>query len=81
MYCGKSIGMERMPTNAREEFTLPYDVVLNLLVGYKGKKHVITINYSFTSIGLFKSILKKRIYAMTTLCANRMGIPQFLMDT
>jgi len=72
IYCGKSIALEG--TCATQDSTLAYNVVLNSLVGHEGKGHIITMGNYFASIGLFKSLLERGIYAIRTLWTNQVGI-------
>jgi len=63
------------------ECGLAHDVVVNLLVDYKGKRHV-TVDSYFTFIGgviaPFKTLLEKGIYSTRMLCTNYVGIPLVL---
>ena len=51
-----------------------------ILSPYEGKGHVITMNNFFSSIPLFKELLKRGTYATGTIRSNRVGLPDVLKD-
>jgi hypothetical protein len=79
-YVGKSQDVDEEAQRARRDSTLAHGVVVDLLDGHKNKGHVVTMDNYFTSVGLFKDLLSKGIYATGTVRSNRVGIPSVLKN-
>jgi hypothetical protein len=81
IYCGKEEATSTVEPIARGEPKLAHKVVMDLAKDIEGKWHVIAMDNFFTSIGLFKELGEKTIYATGTLRSNCIGIPSALKDT
>jgi hypothetical protein len=66
---------------ARGELKLTHKIVMKLSRDIEGKEHIIAMDSFFTSVGLFKELAEKAIYATGTLRSNRIGIPSALKNT
>jgi hypothetical protein len=60
---------------------LAEEVVLKMVDGMDNKGHVVVMDNYFTSVGLFKKLLDKGIYATGTVQNNRIGLPSELSNT
>jgi hypothetical protein len=80
IYVGKSQNVEEEDQRARRDSTLAHGVVVDLLDDHENKGHIVAIDNYFTSVGLFKDLLGRGIYATGTLCSNRVGIPSILKN-
>jgi hypothetical protein len=60
---------------------VPYGVVMKLLRGLEGKGHCVVMDNFFCSIPLFQDLVKKGIYATSTVRSNRIGLPSHLRNT
>jgi hypothetical protein len=65
----------------RGEASTAYGVVMNLLCGLEDKGHCVVMDNYFCSIPLFEDLARKGIYAIGTVCSNRIGLPQNLKNT
>jgi hypothetical protein len=77
VYCSKSMatlggGGGGMSQGA--EKNLAHRVVTNLTAGLDNKGHVITMDNFFTSVGLFRDLKRRGIYATGTMRSNRIGL-------
>jgi hypothetical protein len=81
IYCGKEEAISTVEPIARGEPKLAHKVVVELSRDIEEKGHVIAMDNFFTSVGLFKELAKKAIYATGTLRSNRIGIPSALKNT
>jgi hypothetical protein len=81
IYCGKMEDTKEVAQVACGELHLPYKVVLDLAVDVEGKEHVLSIDNFFTSIGLFKELASKKIYATCIVRTNQVGLPLILKNT
>jgi hypothetical protein len=79
--CGKEEAISTVEPIARGEPKLAHKVVVELSRDIEGKGHVIAMDNFFTSIGLFKELAEKAIYATGTLRSNCIGIPSALKNT
>jgi hypothetical protein len=80
IYCGKEEATSIVEPIAREEPKLTHKVVMDLAKDIEGKWHIIAMDNFFTSVGLFKELGEKTIYATGTLRSNRIGIPSAFKD-
>jgi hypothetical protein len=80
IYVEKSQDVDEEAQRARRDSTLAHGVVIDLLDGHENKGHVVTMDNYFTSVGLFKDLLSKGIYATGTVHSNRVGIPSVLKN-
>jgi hypothetical protein len=81
IYCGKSISTFDHPQPSREEASLGYSVVMDLTRGLEDKNHVVTMDNYFTSVGLFRDLERRGIYATGIVRSNRIGLPPDLTNT
>jgi hypothetical protein len=81
IYCGKKEAISTVEPIARGEPKLTHKVVTELSRDIERKGHVIAINNFFSSIGLFKKLAEKAIYATGTMRSNRIGISSTLKNT
>ena len=81
IYCGKEETISTVEPIARGELKLVHKVMMELSRDIEKKRHVIAIDNFFTSIGLFKDLVEKAIYATGTLRSNCIGIPSALKNT
>jgi hypothetical protein len=81
VYCGKTDETEKVPRIARREPRLAHKVVLDLAAEVQGKGHVISMDNFFTSVGLFEELASMQIYAIGTMCTNKIGLPSVLKNT
>ena len=81
IYCGKKEAISIVKPIARGEPKLSYKVVMELSRDIEGKRHVIAMDNFFLSVGLFKELVEKAIYATRTLRSNRIGILSAFKDT
>ena len=81
IYCGKTQVVEEERRIARGEPKLARNVVVNLTSEIGGRGHVIVMDNFFTSVGLFRDLLSKSIYATGTMRSNRIGVPIVLRNT
>ena len=56
-------------------------IVLNMVDGMENKGHVVVMDNYFTSVGLFKKLLNRGIYATGTVRSNHVCLPMQLSDT
>jgi hypothetical protein len=80
IYVGKSQDVDEEAQRACRDSTVAHGVVVDLLDGHEKKVHVVTMDNYFTLVGLFKDLLSKGIYAIGTVCSNRVGIPSVLKN-
>jgi hypothetical protein len=59
---------------------LAHGVVVDLLDGHENKGHIVAMDNYFTSVGLFKVMLSRGIYAIGTMHSNRVGILSILKN-
>jgi hypothetical protein len=59
---------------------LAHKVVLDLAADVQGKRHVISMDNFFTSVGLFEELASMRIYATRTVRSNQIGLPLALKN-
>jgi hypothetical protein len=69
------------PSGPRVEATLTEGVVLNMVDGMENKGHVVVMDNYFTSVGLFRKLLDRGIYATRSVRNNRVGLPADLANT
>jgi hypothetical protein len=81
IYCGKSQVVRDEQPVARGEPKLAHNVVLDLARAIEGRGHVIAMDNFFTSVGLFRDLLSRTIYATGTMRSNRIGVPLVLRNT
>jgi hypothetical protein len=81
IYCSKEEATLTVEPIARGVPKLVHKVVMDLAKVIEGKMYVITMDNFFTSVGLFKELGEKTIYATGTLRSNRISIPSALKDT
>lgn len=77
MYQGN---MPEVSEESRKIFGLGGSVVLFLSEPLKSNRHYLTMDNFFTSINLFYTLQKKKIYATGTIRSNRFCNPPFLSD-
>ena len=70
MYCEKEEGREDVTRVARGEAKLVQKVVLDLVQDVQGKRHIITIDNFFTSVGLLQELASMQIDVTGTLRSN-----------
>jgi hypothetical protein len=63
------------------ETKLAHNVVLRMLEGLWNRGHLVVMEIFSSSIGLFKELLSKGIYACGTMRSNRVGLPTVLKNT
>jgi hypothetical protein len=73
IYCGAQNGGD-VPAR-RGEGNLARNVVVKLMEGLEGKGHVLITDNYFSSIGMFKELAEREIFATGTMRANRVGLP------
>jgi hypothetical protein len=81
IYCGKMISTLENSRPSRAEASLGSTVVMDLMRGLEGKNHVVTMDNFFTSVGLFRDLERRGIYATGTVRSNRVGLPPDLTNT
>lgn len=81
VYCGKNHAVVDDEQPHRGESNLAFEVVTKLLDGLHDVGHVVVMDNYFTSIGLFRYLLSKGIYATGTIRVNRVGLPAKMKDT
>jgi hypothetical protein len=59
---------------ARKEQALAHRVVTDLTAGLENKGHIIVIDNYFISVGFFRDLEQRGIYAMGTMRSNRVGL-------
>ena len=74
VYCGKSGETLASRANTREDQALAHRVVLNLTMGLEQKGHVLVMDNYLMSIGLFRGLEWRGIYATRTMRSNRIGL-------
>ena len=65
----------------RGESLLVHNIVMKLMAGNHQKRHCVVMHNYFTSVGLFEELSQNGIYATSTICTNRIGIPQQFKNT
>jgi hypothetical protein len=65
---------------AQGEVRLAHKVVLDLAADIQRKRHVISMDNFFTSVGLFEELASMRIYTTWTVRSNRIGLPLTLKN-
>ena len=80
VYCGKDPIVKEEIRRPWGEARLAYNVVLQLVSPYEGKRHVITMDKFFSSIPLFKELLERGTYATSTIRCNCVGLPDVLKN-
>jgi hypothetical protein len=80
IYVEKLQNVEEEEQRAHRDSTLAHGVVVDFLGGHENKGHVVAMDNYFTSVGLFKDLLDRGIYATRTLRSNRVGIPSILKN-
>jgi hypothetical protein len=63
------------------ENNLAEGVVLKMVDGMENKRHVVVMHNYVPSVGLFKKLLDRGIYAICTVRNNRVGLPLQLANT
>jgi hypothetical protein len=63
------------------ESKLAHNVVMRMLEGLWNRSHLVVTDNFFSSIGLFKELLQKGVYAIGTVRSNRVGLPIDLKNT
>ena len=58
---------------AQGEARLAYKIVLDLAADVQEKRHVISMDNVFTSVGLFEELASLRIYATRMVRSNQIG--------
>jgi hypothetical protein len=58
---------------------LDYKIILELVANVQGKRHVINMDNSFISIGLFEELALRKIYAISMMKKNQVGLPLALI--
>jgi hypothetical protein len=81
IYCGKSNSILECPQPSRVEASLGHSVVMDLTRGLEEKNHVVTMDNYFTSVGLFRDLECRGIYATGMVRSNRIGLPPDLTNT
>jgi hypothetical protein len=74
VYCGKSTATLGGGMSQGAEQNLAHWVMTNLTSGLDNKGHVITMDNFFTSVGLFRDLERRGIYATGTMHSNRIGL-------
>jgi hypothetical protein len=74
VYCGRSTVTLEGGMSQGVEQNLAHRVVTNLTSGLDNKGHVITMDNFFTSVGLFRGLERRGIYATRTMRSNRIGL-------
>jgi hypothetical protein len=81
IYYGKAISSLENPRPSCAEASLAHTVVMDLVRGLEDKNHVVTMDNYFSSVGLFRNLEWRGIYATSTVRANRIGLPPDLTNT
>jgi hypothetical protein len=74
IYCGKSQATLESRASTTEEQNLAHRVVTQLTTGLENKGHVVVMDNYFTSVGLFRDLERRGIYATGTMRSNRIGL-------
>jgi hypothetical protein len=74
IYCGKNQATLEGRASSREEQSLAHRVVMDLTGGLEHKNHVVVMDNFFTSVGLFRDLERRGIYATGTMRSNRIGL-------
>jgi hypothetical protein len=74
VYCGKTQATLARSASTREEQALAHRVITQLTTGLENKEHVLVMDNYFTSIGLFRDLERRGIYATGTMRSNRIGL-------
>jgi hypothetical protein len=74
IYCGKSQATLESRASRTEEQNLAHRVVTQLTAGLDNKGHVVVMDNYFTSVGLFRDLERRGIYATGTMRSNRIGV-------
>jgi hypothetical protein len=80
VYMGKSNVATEGPTLPRGGGNLAQGVVLKLMDGLENEGQTVVMDNYFTSIELFQKLHVRGIYAIGTIRANRIGLPEILAD-
>jgi hypothetical protein len=74
VYCGKNTATLVGGMSQCAEQNLAHQVVTDLTTRLDNRGHVITMDNFFTSIGLFRDLECRGIYATETMHSNRIGL-------